>query len=280
MCTQVIYLKTKEVKTTRNAFTTPVPCGNCPECARARVNSWLFRLQQEMKITSNPLFITLTYNEQNVPHTEKGLKTLYKKDIQDWLKRLRKQYAKTSDKQIRYYAVGEYGTRTQRPHYHIIMLNMDRPELIGKTWNMGIDKTLPLLDGGVTYVLKYLHKQRKKKEDWDDRNPEFSLMSKKLGLNFVTQSRIRFHNQGVEFAYIRSESGHKMSMPKYYKEKIYSEEMRYQVTHYLQVRSEEILEEKIDRIYLEDQKRSKESIRKDLEYQKIHSRFDKRKEVL
>lgn len=280
MCVQPIYLKTREIKTDRNHFTTPVPCGNCPECARAKLNAWLFRLQQEMKITTTPLFITLTYNETTVPKTPTGQNTLKKSDVQDFLKRLRFHYSKISKKQIRYFAVGEYGTNTKRPHYHIVMLNMDTPKLIGETWHNGIDLTLPLKGGGIPYVLKYLHKRKIKKSETDDRILEFSLMSKKIGANFLTPARIKFHNQTPEMCYIRTEDGIKMSLPKYYKDKLYDTSMRAEVTHYLQKRAESSLEEKIDRIYLNDLTRSKESIRKDLEYQKNHSKFDKRIEVL
>lgn len=279
MCVQPIYLKSKEIKTARNHFTTPVPCGNCPECARAKCNAWLFRIQQEMRITTTPLFITLTYDEKTVPKTTEGKRTLLKKDIQDWIKRLRFHYAKYSDKQIRYFAVGEYGTkRTKRPHYHIIMLNMDIPDFIRQTWTHGNTKTLPVLDGGIPYVLKYLHKRKVKR--LDGTQAEFSLMSKKLGANFLTEKRIRFHNQAPEFAYLRLENGVKMSLPKYYKEKIYDASMRAEVTHYLQKRADNAQDEMVNKLWLNDLSVPKEIIRKNLENSKLHSKFDKRIETL
>lgn len=280
MCVSPILLKTTEIKTSRNHFTTPVPCGRCPQCAKAKVYSWLFRIQEEMKISSNPLFITLTYDNINVPITDNGLLSLVKRDCQLWLKRLRKEYAKHSDKQIRYYLVGEYGTRTKRPHYHCIMFNMDLPELVGKTWCNGFDFTLPVKDGGIEYVLKYLHKQKPKRLDSDDRQPEFSLMSKRLGANYLTPERIRFHNQSPEFSYLRTDEGFKMSLPKYYKDKLYGDDMRAAVTCYLSQRAENALDEQIDKIYRNDLSVSKERIELNIELSKLHSKFAKRKEVL
>jgi len=50
--------------------------------------------------------------------------TLKKTDIQKFFKRLRKCHGK-KHKSIKYYAVGEYGGQTLRPHYHIVIFNAD-----------------------------------------------------------------------------------------------------------------------------------------------------------
>lgn len=58
-------------------------------------------------------FLTLTYNEQNLPDNN----FLYLPDVQRWLKRLRKG----APNKIRYFLSGEYGTKTRRPHYHVLL---------------------------------------------------------------------------------------------------------------------------------------------------------------
>lgn len=151
MCIKTIYLRTKELS---------VPCGKCPECRKAKVNSWLFRLDKELERSTNPLFITLTYSDDNLIWTNDGKQTLYKKDLQDFFKRLRHHHNKNqlNATKIKYYAVGEYGSKTKRPHYHIIMFNSPDAHLIQSTWGNGHTMSLPLTGGGTNYVLKYMSK--------------------------------------------------------------------------------------------------------------------------
>ena len=84
-------------------------------------------------------FITLTYNDESLPRTKEGYPTLLKKQVQDYIKRLRNAHVaylkkeqrkvhneyKITGKPIRYYAVGEYGSQTRRPHYHILLFNYE-----------------------------------------------------------------------------------------------------------------------------------------------------------
>ena len=87
-------------------------------------------LELESKNWKKNCFITLTYNNPNLPHNENGKKTLKKKDLQDFLKRLR-YYEKGIEtweltketNPIRYFACGEYGPKGGRPHYHLCIFN-------------------------------------------------------------------------------------------------------------------------------------------------------------
>lgn len=56
--------------------------------------------------------------------------TLRKRHYQLFFKRLRKWYGKP----IRYFGTGEYGSKTQRPHYHFIIfgLKLDDLKLYGR----------------------------------------------------------------------------------------------------------------------------------------------------
>lgn len=74
------------------------------------------RCVHEAQLHEQNSFITLTYNDENLP--EWG--SLHKPDLQKFFKRLRKQKGK-----FRYYACGEYGETTQRAHYHVCLFGMD-----------------------------------------------------------------------------------------------------------------------------------------------------------
>lgn len=278
MCVQPLTLKTGKTDIHSSVKFNIVPCGRCPECVKAKINSWLFRLDKELEISTTPLFITLTYNEECVPRTTSGRKTLRKRDIQLWLKRLRKEYAKISKKRIVYYLCGEYGSRTRRPHYHAVMLNMDNPELIPSTWKNGFTDYSILGKNGARYVLKYMSKQKLPKDSEIER--EFSLMSKKIGANYLTDAMVKYHNRRVENCVIVTKKGYKMALPKYYKEKIYDEISRKNVTDYMQKRAKSVVDERVKKQMLKYPNESEKLVRKNLEISKFSKTFEKRNEVL
>lgn len=92
-----------------------VPCGKCNFCLAARRADWSFRIRKELKVAESAAFITLTYSDYHMPLTDDGLGQLCKYDLQCFFKRLRKEQSKKllheDYPSIRYYAVGEYGTR-------------------------------------------------------------------------------------------------------------------------------------------------------------------------
>lgn len=158
----------------------PVPCGKCPPCLKRRASGWSFRLMQEDKKAQSSQFITLTYDTQNVPITKKGFMSLCKRDVQLFFKRLRK--ANKSGTKIRYYIVGEYGGKTYRPHYHIILFNTP-VEIIQAAWKNGSVYYGNVTGASVGYTLKYMCKPRRiPLHQNDDRIPEFAHMSKESGL--------------------------------------------------------------------------------------------------
>lgn len=176
--------------------TIPVPCGRCPKCVARRTSGWSFRLMQEDKVSDSSLFLTLTYDSNSLPITKNGFMDLRKRDLQLFFKRLRKCHAiqcatnnhqrKANgkngivvNKPIKYYAVGEYGGHTRRPHYHIILFNAN-VELIQKAWPQGQIHYGNVTGASVGYTMKYISKKWHPMHCNDDRTPQFALMSKDL----------------------------------------------------------------------------------------------------
>lgn len=217
-----------------------VPCGKCPTCVKRRVSQWSFRLMQQDKESISSHFITLTYDNGHIPRSKKNFKTLKKADLQDYFKRLRR-YSELAGNtaKIKYYAVGEYGSRHRRPHYHAIVFNAGISELV-KAWSLD-GKTIGQIHFGqvsgasVGYTLKYIHKKALNigKPDWDDRKPEFSLMSKGLGKNYVTPKMINWHHSDkLNRMYVNLTDGKKVGMPTYYKNLIYEKNERKLIGEY------------------------------------------------
>jgi hypothetical protein len=88
-----------------------VPCGRCLGCRLEYGRQWAMRCMQEASLHTYNCFVTLTYDQENLP--ENG--TLVKRDLQLFFKRLRKRIY---PRKIKYYAAGEYGEANGRPHYH------------------------------------------------------------------------------------------------------------------------------------------------------------------
>lgn len=222
-CDSPVWIQCKGVET-------PVPCGKCAPCKIRRVNEWVFRIsweEQHRAVSSH--FITLTYDTQHVPLTPHGFMSLRKSDFQKFIKRLRKlcPYEKIS-----YFACGEYGTNTNRPHYHAIVFNVRDPELYAKAWTLGESQIGAVHVGTVTtasiaYTLKYIDKesfrQKKYRHVRDDREFEFQLQSKGLGAGYLEDKAVRnWHTTDLTRNYVVNLSGGRTAMPRYYRTRLFS----------------------------------------------------------
>ena len=214
----------------------PVPCGKCPACLKRKTSGWSFRLIKEGDISTSALFVTLTYENENLHYTEKGFKNLSKADVQKFFKRLRK----LSRNKLKYYAVGEYGSKTWRPHYHIILFNANR-EIVHKAWMLDGKPIGSIFIGDVTdasigYTLKYMSKKGKiPVHKNDDRQKEFQLMSKGLGKNYLTEKMIRWHKDDLENRmYVPIKDNKKIAMPRYYKDKMYTESEKNRIVRHME----------------------------------------------
>lgn len=114
-----------------------IPCGQCVGCKLDYSRQWADRMLLELQSAHCAIFVTLTYAPESVPLSEYkdnlGLShknyTLRVKDLQDFNKRLRRRFDGSGDydsplRRIRFYAAGEYGTMTLRPHYHAIFFGL------------------------------------------------------------------------------------------------------------------------------------------------------------
>ena len=97
----------------------PIRCGKCGPCRYVHAQSWALRLIIEsMDYPQCVSFLTLTYDETNIPRTPAGYPTVKADDITAFIKRLRKN----TGLKLRYYGHTEYGNApTYRPHIHILL---------------------------------------------------------------------------------------------------------------------------------------------------------------
>lgn len=164
----------------------PVPCGKCRACRISRSREWATRIQQEASYYENNIFVTLTYSDENLPKD----KAVYKKEVQLFIKRLRKELG---DQKIKYFACGEYGEETKRAHYHLLILNMPfngkkNTYFIEKAWTKGRIDIGTVTYNSARYVADYIQKDDRS-EMYDGRTPPFSLKSQGLGKQYAIDNK-------------------------------------------------------------------------------------------
>ena len=118
-----------------------IPCGKCIGCRLQQSREWATRIMLESQDHDENWFVTLTYDDDHIPVIDFAksvdedtgelldtgtLQTLCKRDLQLFNKRLRKHF---KDDKIRFFACGEYGENTARPHYHVIYFDLHIKDL-------------------------------------------------------------------------------------------------------------------------------------------------------
>lgn len=185
-----------------------LPCGKCIGCRIERSRQWATRMMLELRYHEKACFITLTYNDDNLPmktyinqHGEQKISyTLEKKAYQDFMKRLRRHY---EPEKIRFFACGEYGSQTRRPHYHAILFGVDfaedrkvlkvdkgyymyRSPTLEALWPFGYSMICDVNWNTCAYVSRYCTKKFGTRQNiyYQTFNiePEFNLMSRRPGL--------------------------------------------------------------------------------------------------
>jgi len=156
-------------------------------CRINRSRLWVGRMIAEAAEHPYSTFLTLTFSPAHLPVDGH----LSKKPLQLFLKKLR---AETAPRTIRYYAVGEYGTKNWRPHYHLILFNVSPTEekLLQKCWPQGMIYVGTVQSASISYVCGYMTKRMTNKKDLrlNGKPPEFATMSLRPGLGAGIVPRI------------------------------------------------------------------------------------------
>lgn len=227
-----------------------LPCRHCVGCRLAKSREWANRVVMEQLYYEESWFLTLTYDDEHLPSafpvdsaTGEILSvhaTLVKSDLQKFLKRLRFN----SGQSIRYFASGEYGTQTYRPHYHLLIFGLHLDDLqvikhnfdnqpyytsdfIAKCWPFGIHILGQVTWQSAAYVARYTMKKATYGIDSSfyrkaGIEPEFQVMSLKpaIGRRYFDD-----HPEIFDFDYFNvstPQGGRKIYPPEYFR-KLYKQ---------------------------------------------------------
>lgn len=198
-----------------------VPCRRCIPCKINKTSEWSMRILMEKATNPETQFLTLTYNNENLP----GDYSLHKEDLQDFFKALRQELDLTGGNKIKYFSCGEYGDNPQkltngkfikRPHYHSIIFGLDNSKetremidrcwskqdswkLLGPTWKKSLGSVTP---DSASYVAGYCQKKLfGEYADWEygEKIPPFQLQSQRIGEEYFLKNINQYIKDGFIF---------------------------------------------------------------------------------
>ena len=167
-----------------------VPCQQCMPCRINKGRVWTARILMEQATTPFYCwFVTLTYNDENLPTTADGVSTLRKKALRHWIKVQRRRF------RFRYYAVGEYGDVSKRPHFHLAVFPQEDFDIAAlcATWRHGFSSFSEMQGKRARYLAQYTTKKLTAHDDKRlerDQEPEFRISSTCPGLGAAFASLV------------------------------------------------------------------------------------------
>lgn len=159
------------------------PCGQCFVCRLRMQRTWVARILLEQAVHKESCFVTLTYDEEHSPAD--GCVSL--RDVQLFVKRLRKVLPPRS---VRYLAVGEYGEKSWRPHYHMALFGCSDPQVVAKAWGKGFTLVKGIGPESAAYIVSYVLKRRNNEERSEGRSPEFRVQSLRPAIGLRASQRL------------------------------------------------------------------------------------------
>ncbi|UPW40882.1 replication initiator protein [Sigmofec virus UA08Rod_6396] len=257
MCTRPIFINNQKYKGY-------VPCGKCVECIEKKSTEWKFRAEQEYKSCLSSFFVTLTYRNESLP-VKDGIPVLCKRDVQLFMKRLRKIYSNYG--KIRYFLLGEYGPTTLRPHYHALLFfdfwvrdEYSFSQLLAKVWQNGFVTSSPVNFNRIGYTVGYMCPLAEL-SDFYKAYPPFHLQSVGFGRNYLTEERRLFYknllldnpnNPPTPYCFLQGK--YRLTLPRYYKDRIYDLAEKSQIRHNVSLEQERLRKEK-ERNFVENRRR-------------------------
>jgi hypothetical protein len=215
--------------------TIELPCGQCIGCRLERSRQWAMRCLHESSLHDRNAFITLTYDDSNLPLGG----SLDYADFQKFMKRLRRRVKSP----VRFYMGGEYGQNgTIRPHFHACLFGFDfldkvyfkktssgekiyTSKLLESLWPFGLSSVGNVTFESAAYIARYCVQKvtgdlaeahyRVITDDGEiiDRVPEFNHMSLKPGIGARWLEKFQTDVYPRDYVVI---NGVKTKPPKYY----------------------------------------------------------------
>jgi hypothetical protein len=256
---------------------TPIGCGECIECMRQKASEWKIRMIEDIKYNKEATFVTLTFNNETLEKlkeechskTKEGKNKLIGYSLDNWIatravRLFTERWRKHNKKTIRHWLITELGgTRTERIHLHGIIWSKDKDKII-KTWGYIDNKTKEWKRYGyvhcgdyvnektISYITKYVTKTDLKHKAYKP----IILTSNGIGAGYQhsANSKLNKYTPGETKETYTHKNGTEQALPKYYRNKIYTDEQKEKLwIEKLDKQERYVLKTKIDISQSEDQ---------------------------
>lgn len=219
------YIFTDDIYTysDREDFFLDVPCGKCINCLRSRFTMWRTRLLYEFYYMSsdqraNSYFVTLTIKPEYYP----AIRADPAKYIRRFLDRIRKKVGTS----VRHFIITEFGDQTQRLHFHGLFFDIQFDiNTLEDYWSYGFVAWSQLNETRIGYAVGYVSKGNDDLVVKKTFTPKI-FATPGLGKAYCDDDyNISFHHkEGEPVPILINESGYPIAMPRYYREKIFTDE--------------------------------------------------------
>lgn len=229
-CTRPIYVKSKNGKGVQ------IRCGKCRECKIRDIKDWAFRNRAELRNASNGVFLTLTYADEDpefngelqISHVRTFLKNLRSKVDYEYRKGEKVPQIAQNRSNLRFFAVGEYGDKFNRPHYHMLLYNIPTfringdkgfrekiaiHQILQDVWTHGLIDIGEINFKSINYVCKYIFKEN---------NARIMSKNPAIGKCYLNENTLIWHQEDKRF-YMTNEDGYKQAIPDYYNRKVFDD---------------------------------------------------------
>lgn len=232
----------------------PIGCGKCMECKKQKSREWSIRLQEEIRTDNKGKFITLSFSDEELIKLDREIQENARTQLQKLneehgtnkkyieitgyeleneiatlaVRRYLERWRYRNGKSVKHWLVTELGhTKTERIHIHGIIFSDDIKSII-EEWKYGrVWIGSYVNERTVNYIVKYINKTD---QDHKGYNPKI-LTSAGIGKNYFNRhdSKINRYNGENTKEYYTTRQGIKLNLPKYYKNKIYSDQEKEQL---------------------------------------------------
>lgn len=206
------------------------PCRKCLPCRLNMAREKAIRAYHEAQMHEENIFLTLTYSDDHLKSP-----FLIQDDIVEFNKNLRNHLGNSPDHKIKIMYTGEYGEKTKRPHWHLLIFNYSPPdkikhrttdngddiyksELIDELWGKNDASLCPNEIGALTidsasYVARYAAKKLVHGNDQDHPyHPIHQTPKSGLGKTWIE----KYYKQTFDLGYVYLPNGEKAAIPRFY----------------------------------------------------------------
>lgn len=211
----------------------PIGCQTCWECRRKKAREWQARLQEEIRHNRRCYFITLTFSTESLNEIVNNNAKLQELDGYDldngitvkalelFLDRWRKRHKQS----LKHWLVTELGHGdTEHIHMHGLLWT-EHITTLEEIWGYGKTHIGSYLNARtVNYIIKYVSKADHVHLNYKQQ----VYTSNGIGKQYTTRNDAKsnkFKKGETNEAY-RTSTGHKVALPIYWRNKIYTEEER------------------------------------------------------